>query len=129
MFGTRLHGAIAGLLAGTPAVLVTHDARTAEMARQASIPSVSAETVTEDADFQQVYDACDIETFNRNAPAYYRRFAKFFDASGRHRIDARRDPVVSGCVGRVGGDVACELCGRRGSHQASWPAPTAAASR
>ena len=87
MFGTRLHGAIAGLLAGTPAVLVTHDARTAEMARQASVPSVSAETVTEDADFRQVYDACDIETFNRNAPAYYRRFAEFFDANGlRHRL-------------------------------------------
>jgi polysaccharide pyruvyl transferase WcaK-like protein len=87
VFGTRLHGAIAGLLAGTPAVLVTHDARTAEMARQASVPSVSAETVTEDADFRQVYDACDIETFNRNAPAYYRRFAEFFDANGlRHRL-------------------------------------------
>ncbi len=87
VFGTRLHGAIAGLLAGIPAVLVTHDTRTAEMARQASIPSVSAETVTEEIDFQQVYDACDVETFNRSASAYYKRFAEFFDANGlRHRL-------------------------------------------
>ncbi|MEJ7656419.1 MAG: polysaccharide pyruvyl transferase family protein [Thermoleophilaceae bacterium] len=87
VFGTRLHGAIAGLLAGTPSVLVTHDTRTAEMTRQAGIPSVSAEAVTEDTDFQQVYDACDVETFNRNAPAYYQRFAEFFDANGlRHRL-------------------------------------------
>jgi len=87
VFGTRLHGAIAGLLAGTPSVLVTHDTRTAEMARQARIPSVNAEAVTEDTDFQQVYDACDVEAFNRSTPAYYQRFAEFFDANGlRHRL-------------------------------------------
>ena len=87
VFGTRLHGAIAALLAGTPAVLVTHDSRTAEMARQASIPSVRAETVTEDVDLQRVYDGCDVESFNRRAPAYYERFAQFFDANGlKHRL-------------------------------------------
>jgi hypothetical protein len=42
VIGTRLHGVIAGLLAGVPGVLVTHDARTAEMAAFAGIPAIDA---------------------------------------------------------------------------------------
>ena len=40
-FGTRIHGTVASLLAGTPAMLVCHDSRTLEMARSMSIPMVS----------------------------------------------------------------------------------------
>lgn len=38
--GTRIHGAIAALLAGTPALMISHDARTTELAEFAGIPSL-----------------------------------------------------------------------------------------
>ena len=37
-FGTRIHGNIAALLAGTPAVLLAHDSRTLELADYHQIP-------------------------------------------------------------------------------------------
>ena len=37
-FGTRIHGTIAALLAGTPAYLLAHDSRTLELARYHEIP-------------------------------------------------------------------------------------------
>jgi hypothetical protein len=37
-FGSRIHGAIAALLAGTPAVVLAHDARTLELAEYHEIP-------------------------------------------------------------------------------------------
>jgi hypothetical protein len=87
VFGSRLHGVIAALIAGTPATLVTHDARTAEMAKQAAIPSVAADDISQDIDWQRLYDACDIDGFNRRSSDYYASFATFFEAHGlRHRL-------------------------------------------
>jgi polysaccharide pyruvyl transferase WcaK-like protein len=41
--GTRIHGTIASLLAGTPALLITHDTRITELARAMNIPYISQE--------------------------------------------------------------------------------------
>lgn len=40
IIGTRFHGAIAGLIAGTPAMVVCHDTRTTEMCRFLEVPHV-----------------------------------------------------------------------------------------
>lgn len=45
--GTRLHGCVAGLLAGTRSLLVTHDARTLEVAQFAGIPHLPIQTFCE----------------------------------------------------------------------------------
>lgn len=50
--GTRIHGAIAAILAGTPAILLTHDNRTKELADIMGIPSF----VLEDFDFSRLDD-------------------------------------------------------------------------
>jgi hypothetical protein len=59
-FGSRIHGNIAALLGGTPAVVLAHDSRTLELARYFDIPyrllsesspSVTAEELLLDADF------------------------------------------------------------------------------
>lgn len=38
--GTRIHGAVAAILSGTPAILITHDNRTRELADIMGIPSI-----------------------------------------------------------------------------------------
>lgn len=87
VLGTRLHGVIAGLLSGTPSVLITHDTRTREMARNMMIPSVEAAQIGEALDYAAIYAAADFEQFNRRVPIYYEKFRAFFEANGlRHNL-------------------------------------------
>jgi polysaccharide pyruvyl transferase WcaK-like protein len=80
-FGTRLHGTIAALLAGKPAMLVTHDTRTREMARWAAIPCIDESEVLRktEIDFQGIYDDLDFSEFNERQKSYYSEFCEFFD--------------------------------------------------
>jgi len=80
IIGTRLHGVIAGLLAGKPSVLITHDTRTVEMAQQARIPSVPAETVLAagQLDAAQLVTNADFSTFGDRMHGYYSEFRAFF---------------------------------------------------
>lgn len=81
-FGTRLHGIIAALIAGTPAMLIYHDARTQEMAQHLRIPNIPAETV-----LSKKMSALDIRhhfdpgEFNTRMDSYYSNFANFFAAN------------------------------------------------
>lgn len=78
-FGTRLHGVIAGLLAGTPGILVTHDTRTLEMANKAGIPHVAAQAIiTNGIDIESIYADADFDAFNKRQITYYGDFLKFF---------------------------------------------------
>ncbi|HEY4608953.1 MAG TPA: polysaccharide pyruvyl transferase family protein, partial [Ilumatobacteraceae bacterium] len=61
VFGTRLHGVIAAVLAGTPAHLIAHDSRTLELARYHGI----AHTLVRDLD-AQIEPA---ELYERSNPA------------------------------------------------------------
>ncbi|MFF7332954.1 polysaccharide pyruvyl transferase family protein [Streptomyces sp. NPDC090306] len=63
-FGTRIHGNVAALLAGTPAVVLTHDSRTLELCRYFDIPhrmfrglpvDTDPATLYEEADFGPMY--------------------------------------------------------------------------
>jgi hypothetical protein len=82
--GTRLHGVIASLLAGTPAALVVHDTRTREMARHLRIPCFEARDILEaagksDLDFQRIYDSIDFSEFNARQVDYLDNFLAFFE--------------------------------------------------
>jgi hypothetical protein len=82
--GTRLHGTIASLLAGTPALLIAHDTRTTEMARHLDLPCVPAADILkgDDLDVQAIYDSLDFGPFNRAQMRYYSRFIDFFESNG-----------------------------------------------
>ena len=54
-FGTRIHGTIAALLAGTPAVVLAHDSRTLELARYFDIPHRLLRDVPPDLDPADLY--------------------------------------------------------------------------
>ncbi|WP_413404355.1 MULTISPECIES: polysaccharide pyruvyl transferase family protein [unclassified Synechococcus] len=80
VLGTRLHGVITSLLAGTPSMLVTHDQRTMEMSRKASIPNISSEEILSMTtyDFAELRQRIDIEAFNHRQKLYFSDFKDFF---------------------------------------------------
>lgn len=89
VIGTRLHGVIAPLLAGTPALLLTHDSRTQEMARQAGLPALPFAQVRQAGriDPRALWARVDPDRFNTRQRAYFSAFCRFFDAVGiPHRL-------------------------------------------
>jgi hypothetical protein len=78
--GTRIHGTISSIIAGTPAVLIAHDSRTLEMAKSMSIPYVLSSCInTEEdlcvADYLAVSES---SQFGDNYKSYFDRYIKFF---------------------------------------------------
>ena len=82
-FGTRIHGTIAALLAGTPALVLAHDSRTLELARYFGIPHRTLSTVGQDVDAADLYAAADFSALNDGHGA---RFAAFTDYLRRHDL-------------------------------------------
>ncbi len=82
-FGTRIHGNIAALLAGTPAYVFAHDSRTLELARYFGIPHRRMSEVPPDVDAAALYDEADFTELNGGHAA---RFATFADYLGRHGL-------------------------------------------
>jgi len=82
-FGTRIHGNIAALLAGTPAVVLAHDSRTLEIARHFDIPHRILRELPADLDAADLYAAADFDAFNAGLPA---RFATFAGYLARHGL-------------------------------------------
>lgn len=78
--GTRIHGTVAALLAGVPAVLIVHDSRTLELAQTMSIPYVLGDQidVAQALNFAKLYDPAAVDNFVQSYPAYYNRFKMFF---------------------------------------------------
>ena len=79
-FGTRIHGTIASLIAGTPATLICHDSRTLEMAQSMFLPMMTSTDIDTDSDLttssfllrQELVD------FASSYPLYYARFLEYF---------------------------------------------------
>lgn len=96
VIGTRLHGVIAALLAGTPAVLLTHDSRTAEMARQAALPACPATALRDTGriDPRALWAQADPDSFNARQRDYFDAFIRFFDRVGvPHRLVRTARPI------------------------------------
>lgn len=86
--GTRIHGAVAATLAGTPAVLINHDKRTAELALAMCVPSISIE----DFEISMLYDLpnfvsrFDFEKYTRRSDLNIKKLARFYTANGLQSI-------------------------------------------
>jgi hypothetical protein len=76
-FGTRIHGNIAALLAGTPALLLAHDSRTLELAEYHEIPHRTITSIEDDADVISLYAECDWNRLNKAHPDRWDSFASF----------------------------------------------------
>jgi hypothetical protein len=84
-FGSRIHGNIAALLAGTPATVLCGDSRTLELCRYFEIPHERLDQVAKDpeaADPARLYEQADFGPLVGNHRERYERFVRFLDKNG-----------------------------------------------
>lgn len=94
-FGTRIHGNIAALLAGTPAYVLAHDSRTLELARYYDIPHRTTNRVTATTDAAALYAEADYTAFNEGHRERFTRFTDFVEAHGlAHVYQPGEDPLA-----------------------------------
>lgn len=79
--GTRIHGTVASIIAGTPALLIAHDSRTKELAEIMNIPHVSGEHVDlgRPLDLDALAAQACADRLAAGYPAYRAGFARFFN--------------------------------------------------
>lgn len=85
-FGSRIHGNIAALLAGTPALVLAHDSRTLELARYHRIPYRKLTDLPERPDAAELYAAADWEPLNAGHAERWETFAAFLARHGLRHV-------------------------------------------
>ncbi|MFD9396225.1 polysaccharide pyruvyl transferase family protein [Streptomyces sp. NPDC060000] len=81
-FGSRIHGNIAALLAGTPATVLAFDSRTLELCRYFEIPHRLLSEVPADLDPAELYEEADFTGLTGNHKKRFDRFTAFLDKNG-----------------------------------------------
>ncbi|MFF1837642.1 polysaccharide pyruvyl transferase family protein [Streptomyces sp. NPDC058231] len=81
-FGSRIHGNIAALLAGTPATVLCGDSRTLELCRYFGIPHRMLAKAPEDLDPADLYAEADFGPLMRGHHERFDRFMNFLDKNG-----------------------------------------------
>jgi hypothetical protein len=92
-FGSRIHGNIAAILAGTPAVVLAHDSRTLEIARYFELPYRLLAEIGPEADAADLYAAADFDAFHRRLPERFATFSAYLTKHGLgHAFAPGEDP-------------------------------------
>lgn len=81
-FGTRFHGNVAALLAGTPALWLTHDTRTVELCRHFRLPSIKAQDFWAYRSIDELKEAADYAPFTRRLPGLIDTFFSYLKTNG-----------------------------------------------
>ncbi|MET8947750.1 polysaccharide pyruvyl transferase family protein [Streptomyces sp. NPDC004542] len=84
-FGSRIHGNIAALLAGTPATVLCGDSRTLELCRYFDIPHRLLDSIAknpETADPARLYEEADFGALVGGHAERFERFVSFLDKNG-----------------------------------------------
>ncbi|WP_443062453.1 polysaccharide pyruvyl transferase family protein [Streptomyces sp. NBC_00457] len=84
-FGSRIHGNIAALLAGTPATVLCGDSRTLELCRYFGIPHRRIDQLPEDpgaTDPARLYEEADFAELTGGHQERFERFTGFLDRNG-----------------------------------------------
>jgi hypothetical protein len=85
-FGSRLHGTIAALIAGTPAYLLAFDSRTTEVAEHHAIPHARLRSVDRDVDPAVLYERTDLAELNSRQPELFDTYVAFLEANGLSHV-------------------------------------------
>jgi hypothetical protein len=92
VYGTRFHGNVAALLAGTPAMMLAHDSRTLELAEYHRMPHRLQPHFDESVSVEELHAATDLTAFNEAMPERFGRYAAFLERNGlEHRWQPGRD--------------------------------------
>jgi hypothetical protein len=97
--GSRFHGNIAALLAGTPALFLTHDMRTRELCELLSVPHVNLGRVFSSEEILERLTSCDYTEFAKNFPWLQTRWKEFLNTND---LETPGDPDTSGTLERLG---------------------------
>ncbi|MDH6701086.1 polysaccharide pyruvyl transferase family protein [Streptomyces griseoviridis] len=81
-YGSRIHGNIAALLAGTPATVLCGDSRTLELCRYFEIPHRRIDKVAGDLDPAALYAEADLSGLTGGHAERFERFTAFLDRNG-----------------------------------------------
>lgn len=80
--GPRIHGAVAAISAGTPALLVAHDMRTRELADYHHIPYITSRELTEIKTVDDLWGRLDYSTFNKHRSAQVDKVVNHLERNG-----------------------------------------------
>ncbi|MFJ9623848.1 polysaccharide pyruvyl transferase family protein [Streptomyces sp. NPDC101181] len=81
-YGSRIHGNIAALLAGTPATVLCGDSRTLELCRYFEIPHRRIDELPGDLDPAALYENADFSGLTGGHGERFERFTAFLDRNG-----------------------------------------------
>jgi Polysaccharide pyruvyl transferase len=87
-YGTRIHGNIAALLAGTPAVVLAHDSRTLELCRYFEIPHTLLADLPADTEPEDLYEGAD---FGAMLKGHHDRFQRLTSFLGKNDLENTYD--------------------------------------
>lgn len=94
VLGTRIHGSVAGILAGTPTFLLTHDSRTLELAEYHRIPHAKIDELPKDIDAADLYERADYTEFATRVPETLSRYRTFLEKNGlQHSLVSGQEPI------------------------------------
>lgn len=85
-FGTRFHGCVAAILAGTPALLLAHDSRTVELAEYHGMPHRAVNEVAVDVDAAELLEMYDPTEFNGVHGPRFDTYLDFLQVNGLAHI-------------------------------------------
>ncbi|MEU3251603.1 polysaccharide pyruvyl transferase family protein [Streptomyces sp. NPDC006997] len=80
--GTRIHGNIAALVAGTPAYVFAHDSRTLELSRYHHLPHKVLTDIPADVKVADLYADADYSSFNKHYDEGFQRLLDFMTKNG-----------------------------------------------
>jgi hypothetical protein len=86
--GTRIHGNVAAILSGTPALVIAHDSRTLELAQFFNIPYVPVTDMHDDMHINDFYDRADYGHLVSELPAKFDNYRKFLIKNGLDPVPA-----------------------------------------
>lgn len=87
--GTRIHGCVAGVLAGVPTLLLAHDSRTVELADYHAIPYRLFKDVTDGTSVAELYDGLEPRDVTAVQRKTFEQYVSFLDA---HELPHIFDP-------------------------------------
>lgn len=84
--GSRIHGNIAALLAGTPCFIVVSDRRILELVQYHNIPHILMDDLTEDMTIAKLYEKADYTAIHRGHEERFMHYLDFLHKNGLQTI-------------------------------------------